>query len=84
MADTAADIVDFVLPAVGVRQWVLSLPFSLRYRLAYDRVLLGPVLNAFVRSVTRWQQRRLRQIYGVRGAKCGAITFVQRDETMYW
>jgi hypothetical protein len=51
---------------------------TFRDYLAYDRALLGPVLNAFVRSVTRWQQRRLRQVYGVRGAKCGAITFVQR------
>lgn len=27
MADTAASLVDYVLPQVGVRQWVLSLPF---------------------------------------------------------
>jgi len=36
MADTAAQLVDRVLPAVPVRQWVLSLPFPLRYRMAYD------------------------------------------------
>jgi hypothetical protein len=34
MADTAAHLVDRVLPAVPVRQWVLTLPFALRYRLA--------------------------------------------------
>jgi hypothetical protein len=34
MADTAAHLVDRVLPEVPVRQWVLSLPFGLRYRLA--------------------------------------------------
>ena len=32
MADTAAHLVDRVLPEAPVRQWVLSLPFSLRYR----------------------------------------------------
>jgi len=32
MADTAAHLVDRVLPRVPVRQWVLSLPFGLRYR----------------------------------------------------
>ena len=30
MADTAAHLVDRVLPQAPVRQWVLSLPFSLR------------------------------------------------------
>ena len=34
MADTAAHLVDRVLPQVPIRQWVLSLPFALRYRLA--------------------------------------------------
>jgi hypothetical protein len=33
MADTAAHLVDRVLPEVPVRQWVLSLSFALRYRL---------------------------------------------------
>ncbi|MDM7996286.1 MAG: transposase zinc-binding domain-containing protein [Acidobacteriota bacterium] len=33
MADTAAHRVDRVLPEVPIRQWVLSLPFALRYRL---------------------------------------------------
>ena len=31
MADTAAHLVDRVLPKVPVRQWVLSLPVALRY-----------------------------------------------------
>jgi Transposase zinc-binding domain len=34
MADTAAHLVDRVFPEVPVRQWVLSAPFGLRYRLA--------------------------------------------------
>ena len=33
MVDTAARLVEAVLP-VPVRQWVLSLPFEIRYRLA--------------------------------------------------
>ncbi len=36
MAEIAAYLVDHVFPEVPVRQWVLSLPFGLRYRLAYD------------------------------------------------
>ena len=34
MAETAALLVDDVLPRQPVRQWVLSLPFALRYLLA--------------------------------------------------
>ena len=40
MADTAAHLLDRVFPEVPVRQWVLSLPFALRYRLAYDKSLV--------------------------------------------
>ena len=51
MADTAAHLVDRVFPEVPVRQWVLSLPFALRYRLAYDSSLVRDVLQIFVRAV---------------------------------
>ncbi len=44
MADTAARLVDNVFPEnVPVRQWVLSLPLEIRYRLAYDSKLLSDV-----------------------------------------
>jgi hypothetical protein len=36
MAERAASLVDEVLPRVPVRQWVLTLPYRLRYRLAWD------------------------------------------------
>ena len=48
MADTAAHLVDRVFPEVPVRQWVLSFPFALRYRLAYDAHLLTDVLGVFI------------------------------------
>jgi len=53
MADTAAHLVDRVLPAAPVRQWVLSLPFALRYLLAYDARLLGAVLRVPLEYETR-------------------------------
>jgi len=34
LTERAAHLVDHVLPRVPVRQWVLSLPFELRYQLA--------------------------------------------------
>jgi len=51
MADTAAHLVDDVFPEVPVRQWVLSLPFALRYRLAYDDALVRDVLHIFAGGI---------------------------------
>ena len=46
MADTAAHLVDRVLPEVPIRQWVFTLPYPLRYRCAYDAKLTSAVLHA--------------------------------------
>jgi hypothetical protein len=78
MADTAAHLVDRVLPVVPVRQWVLTLPYPLRYRCAYDRVLASEVLRAFVRSLFGELRRRIRKHWGARAEQCGAVTFIQR------
>ena len=51
MAEVAAHLVDRVLPTVPMRQWVLSRPVSLRYRIAYDGALLTPILDAFIRAL---------------------------------
>jgi hypothetical protein len=51
MADTAAHLVDRVLPEVPIRQWVLSLPYTLRFRVAYDSNLVSAVLHIFVQAV---------------------------------
>ena len=78
MADTAAQLVERVLPQVPVRQWVLSLPFDLRYRLAYDAALTSAVLDLFVRTVFASLRRRARRQRVVVRGQCGAVTFVQR------
>jgi hypothetical protein len=77
MADTAAHLVDRVLPDVPVRQWVLSVPHALRYRLAYDAKLLGRVFRIFARVVFQLLRRKARE-YGIPKGQCGAVTFVQR------
>jgi hypothetical protein len=78
MSDTAAHLVDRVLPEVPVRQWVLSLPFALRYRLAYEAELASAVLGVFVRAVFASLRRRARRQWDVARGQCGAVTFVQR------
>ena len=50
MADTAARLVDNVLPRVPVRQFVLSFPYEIRYRLAWDGELIAAVLKVFLRG----------------------------------
>jgi hypothetical protein len=77
MADTAAHLVDHVLPEVPVRQWVLTLPFALRYRLAYDAPLTSLVLREFVRAVSASYRRRARRLAPVRRPRGGAVTFIQ-------
>jgi len=78
MADTAAHLVDRVFPHVPVRQWVLSLPFALRHRLAYDSGLVRDVLHIFMQAVFSSLRRRGRKQFGLSGTQCGAVTFVQR------
>ena len=77
MADTAARLVDEVLPRVPVRQWVLSFPYEIRYRLAYDGEWVSKVLAVFLRVVGRWY-RRQAQAMGHDRARWGSVTFVQR------
>jgi hypothetical protein len=78
MTDTAAHLVDHVFPAVPIRQWVLSLPFKLRYRMAYDSALMADVLNVFLRSVFGHLQRRARDTLALKRSHCGAVVFIQR------
>jgi hypothetical protein len=44
MTERAAHLVDAVLPWVPVRQWVLTVPYRLRYRMAFDHDLSRAVL----------------------------------------
>jgi hypothetical protein len=69
---------DHVLPAdVPVRQWVLSVPHRLRYRLAYDHRLCRKVLHVFVRAL-RSAYRRAARLQGLSGGETGMVTSVQR------
>ena len=79
MAQTGANLVDHVLPRVPLRQFVLTVPFELRSRLAYEGALCGAVCRIFVDSVLGWYRRKLRDL-GLSSSpgKSGAVTVVQR------
>ena len=52
MAETAAHLVDHVIPRVPVRQWVLSFPIPLRVLFAAHPELLTPVLQIIQRVIS--------------------------------
>jgi hypothetical protein len=60
MAERAAHLVDHVFPRVPVRQWVLSLPHHVRYRLAWDHDLCRAVVGRTLRAILRLHRRRAR------------------------
>ena len=77
MAEVAAHLSDNVVPAVPMRQWVLSVPKRLRPHLMRDSELAGAVLRILLGAV----RRELRA--SVRGrvpkdARLGAVSFLRR------
>lgn len=68
MTESAARLVDAVLPRVPVRQWVLSLPYWLRYLLAWDHALARAVLGVHVRVLLGFQRHRARR-HGIRDGR---------------
>ncbi|MFC1482496.1 transposase zinc-binding domain-containing protein, partial [Myxococcota bacterium] len=77
MVETAAHLVDRLLPEAPYRQWVLSFPWRLRFHLARDQRFLSAMLSAFLRTLFAWQRHRGRKL-GIGDGQAGAITFVQR------
>ncbi len=77
MTERAAHVLDHVLPRVPIRQWVLTLPHGIRYRLAFDHAACRRVTAAFLGVVFAWLRRRARR-QGVSGGRTGGVVFVQR------
>jgi len=76
MVETAALLVDNVLPQQPVRQWVLSLPFALRYLLATRPELVTQVLGIVYRAISGHLIRKAGLTRA--GAVTGAVTLIQR------
>ena len=76
MAETAAHLVDHVIPRVPVRQWVLSFPIPLRFLFAAHPELLTPVLQIVHRVISGFliKQAGLKRTQ----AATGAVTLIQR------
>ena len=77
MSEGALNLTDHVLPDVPLRQFVLTMPFPLRFPLAFDGKLLGQVLRIFTDTIASWYQRR-HVDRGLPAGESGAVTVIQR------
>lgn len=76
MAETAALLLDEVLPRQPIRQWVLSLPFALRYLLATRPEVVTQVLGIVYRAISGHLVRKAGLTRT--SAATGAVTLIQR------
>lgn len=76
MSESAAHLVDEVFPKVGVRQWVVSFPFAIRFLLARSPKLQSKVLAISLRAIHALIQKKVRRP-GLK-INTGAVTILQR------
>ena len=62
MTELSAHLVDSVIPTVPVRQWVLTLPYPLRYSLAWNHERSRAVLAIFFSRVQDFYRRRAEHL----------------------
>ena len=77
MADSAAHLVDEVLPKRPIRQWVLSVPFPLRYLFATNPQVMSRVLTITHRVISTFLIKRSGRTVKS-GTQSGAVTLIQR------
>jgi hypothetical protein len=76
MAESAALLVDEVLPEAPMRQWVLSFPFPLRFLFASRPQVMGKVLGIVYRVLSTHLIHKTGYTHAT--AKTGAVTLIQR------
>jgi hypothetical protein len=76
MVDGAAWLIDQVLPERPIRQWVLSLPFPLRFLLATHPAPIGRALGIVYRVIAAHLDRQAG--YKRQTARTGLATLIQR------
>lgn len=78
MHDTAAHLIDRILPFAPYRQWVFSFPKWLRPLVARDPNLAKEIQNIFVASIFMWQRKQARKKGLVGEVGVGSVVFSQR------
>jgi len=78
MAAQAAHLVDCILPAVPIRQFVLSFPFELSLLAATKPEVLRALARIHAEELARHYKRAAKKNGEVGKLHAGAVTFVQR------
>jgi hypothetical protein len=76
MAESAALLVDHILPQRPMRQWVLSVPFQLRFLFASQPVIMGKALGIAYRAISTHIIKKAGHTKTT--AHTGAVTLIQR------
>ncbi|MCP4233851.1 MAG: transposase, partial [Aestuariibacter sp.] len=76
MTKSAALLVDEILPQQAMRQWVLSVPFQLRFLFASQPAIMGKALSIVYRAISTHITRKAG--YTKTTAHTGAVTLIQR------
>ena len=77
MIESAAHLVDHVLPEQPIRQWVLTLPYPLRFLFAAQPQVLSQVLGVVYRAISTYLIKQTGFTVAS-GAKTAAVTLIQR------
>ena len=77
MCKSAAHLTDRVLPDVPVRQWVLSVPFELRFLLASNAQAFTALTRIFMEETLAWYERSAAE-YGVQKGRGAAVSVQHR------
>ena len=75
MIESAAHLVDHVLPEQPIRQWVLTFPYPLRFLFAAQPQVLSQVLGVVYRAISTDLLKRTGFTVAS-GAKTGAATLI--------
>ena len=73
MSESAAHLIDEVFPIVGIRQWVVSFPFPIRFLLLRSPALQSKILSICLRAINSLIVKKANQ-----KVKCGSVTLLQR------
>jgi hypothetical protein len=76
MTESSALLVDTVLPHQPMRQWVLSVPFPLRFLFANQPQVMSKVLGIVYRTIATYLINKAG--YNKKTARTGAVTLIQR------
>ena len=78
MSESGVFMSEKVFPDVPVRQWVITVPFPLRYWMASRPALMTKILAIITRAINGYYQQKARKSGISDGGKTGSYSVIQR------